>query len=245
MVIIKDVHFCDKKNFVFLLEMVNATEHFDIIAKDYDYWKRKNWYYHESLKKLLREYIQPAKAILEIGCGTGEILVSLEPAVGVGIDTSQEMVKLAKYKYGNLPNVSFHNVLIEEFATEKVFDFIILVDVIEHLKNVSEVAKRIVNFVKPNTKVIISMANPYWEPILLFLEKIKLKMPEGEHKRISCRETVRIFSSSGLVLEKHDFRLLVPFFIPFIADFVNCWFRRIPILKRFGLIEYMVFGRRS
>ena len=35
---------------------------------------------------------------------------------------------------------------------------------------------------------INTMANPSWEPFLVLAEKLRLKMPEGEHKRIKFED---------------------------------------------------------
>ncbi len=54
-----------------------------------------------------------------------------------------------------------------------------------------------------NTKLILYMANPTWEPLLLLLEKLKLKMPEGQHQRISEQEILVLFKKNHLqVLRK-------------------------------------------
>ena len=87
--------------------MNKITEHFDKIAKDYDYYKSKSWYYYENLKKLYRGLIPPEKALLDIGCATGDILISLKPRYGLGIDISPEMIKIAQYKHKEKQNIEF------------------------------------------------------------------------------------------------------------------------------------------
>ncbi len=50
---------------------LSVEQHFDRVAKNYDYGKRKYSYYYESLKKLLGELIPKNKKVFEVGCGTG------------------------------------------------------------------------------------------------------------------------------------------------------------------------------
>ena len=53
----------------------------------------------------MRENIIPKKSnILEIGCGVGDLLASLEPEKGVGIDISETMIANAKK---NFPQFEF------------------------------------------------------------------------------------------------------------------------------------------
>ena len=50
---------------------------FDRLAPERNYWRKKNSYYHEELEKLLRFIIPEKSKVLEIGCGTGELLSGL------------------------------------------------------------------------------------------------------------------------------------------------------------------------
>lgn len=221
--------------------MNEVSRHFDKMANDYDRWKKKSWYYYQNLKRLVREHIPPGKKVLEIGCGTGDILANLTPKIGIGIDISEKMIELAKDKYKDCPDIYFYNLSFQKLNNDIQFDFIILVDVVEHVENMQEMAKEIRNKTNQQTKIFISMANPFWEPILLLLEKLKLKMPEGKHYRLPTKKLIEMFHSAGFKLKKYNFDLLVPFFIPWVSDFLNRWSKKIPLLKRFGLIEYLIF----
>ena len=102
-------------------ERSKIKEHFDKIAEQYDYYKRKNSYYYSLLKQLYSSLIPQGKTILEIGCGTGEILNYLNPKHGVGVDISLEMVKIARKKY---PNLSFEVCDAENLTIEEEFSSI-------------------------------------------------------------------------------------------------------------------------
>jgi len=39
-----------------------VKEHFDEIASNYNYWK-KNWYYYQNLKEILREFVPVEKTV--------------------------------------------------------------------------------------------------------------------------------------------------------------------------------------
>jgi hypothetical protein len=81
------------------------------------------------------------------------------------------------------------------------------------------------------------MANPLWEPILLLLEKLKLKMPEGPHYRMPYRKLKRIMTASGLRVDRHDWYLAFPMHIPAFSAVVNAVVHAIPLLRRIGLVE--------
>jgi len=222
--------------------MSQIARHFDKIAKEYDGYKKKNWYYYANLKKLYRDLIPPKSRVLDIGCGTGDILVDLKPSYGLGIDISQEMVRIAQSKHKDNPNVKFLAGTIEQltaFLPSEDFDYIYMADVIEHLEDVSSTVKSINSVAGSNTKLIISMVNPLWEPILLILEKLKLKMAEGAHKRISLKELESLLIKNNFRIMTKGYRLFLPVSLLFLSDFVNKYFYRIPLLKNLGLIIFV------
>lgn len=228
--------------------MTKVAEHFNLIAKDYDYWKKKNWYYYSHLKKTLKDLIPDRVNVLDVGCGTGDILADLKPYYGLGIDISSEMIKIAQLKYKEKTNVEFLTGTIEElvdYISLKNFDYIFMADVIEHLEDLPSTIENINKVAKPSTKIIISMANPLWQPILLILEKLKLKMPEGPHQRISIKKIENIFLKNNLGIIQKDYRLILPCYIPIVSNIINKCFYKISFLKALSLIVFLVFKRNE
>lgn len=114
-------------------------------------------------------------------------------------------------------------------------------DVIEHLDNPKETFLKAKSNMDKNTKFIVTMANPIWEPILIVAEKLKLKMPEGPHKRMAFNDLRIMIEDLGMKITKHDYGLLVPVKIPFVTDFANQ--HLLKYLKRLAFIEYFVVVR--
>lgn len=211
----------------------DSVNHFNKISKDYDYYKQKNKFYYSNLKSLLYELIPNNSNVLEFGCGTGDLVAFLNPTSGVGYDPSYEMIKIAKKKHNlikfvtNLPNFKF--------------DYIFMSDVIEHLDNPIKEFKNIKNILNKNGKLIITMANPIWEPILIKGEKVGYKMPEGPHNRIKYNDIKLIVESLGLKIIKHDYKLLMPIYIPILTKLINKYMEK--YLKRLCFIEYFVIKK--
>ncbi len=221
--------------------MNKVMEHFDSLADTYDSLKRKNWYYYENLKRIVRRFIPPRSKVLEIGTATGEILAALEPSEGVGIDISPAMIAVAAEKFKSRKELRFIAGTVETVQTGTAFDYCVLVDVIEHVENLPSLAGGISAIAGPGTAIVITMANPLWEPLLLLLEKLKLKMPEGKHYRVSGRSLARIFAERGLALTASDTFVICPMHIPFVSGILNTVFHRIPLINRLGLIQCFVF----
>ena len=63
-----------------------------------DKWLKKGRTFHTEDLKFLKEIIPEKSNILELGCGNGQLLASLKPNYGLGIDFSKKLVKEAKKK---------------------------------------------------------------------------------------------------------------------------------------------------
>ena len=73
--------------------------HWDYVAGKYGNRKGFNHYYHERLEQVLQFVVPPGQKVIKIGCGNGDLLASLKPSYGVGVDFSAEMIKLAKSRH--------------------------------------------------------------------------------------------------------------------------------------------------
>jgi len=223
--------------------MTNPVEkHFDRVAANYDYGKSRYSYYYSNLKKLLGSLIPEGKKVFEIGCGTGNLLNHLQPQIGYGFDISQEMISISNYKFKNSKNLTFST----KWPEEK-FDYIFMSDVVEHLENPRETFRKIPSLMDRGTIFICTMANPIWEPLLMFWERMGWKMPEGPHRRITNYEFKILIEEAGMKVIKHDYRLLIPVKIPLITNFANKYlekyFKKLAFIshfKRFSFIEYFV-----
>ena len=222
------------------MSKTKVEKHFDKVAKKYDFYKKKNSFYYENLKKLLGREIPKGGNVLEIGCGTGDLLNHLRPKIGYGYDISSEMISISNSKFLISKNLTFST----EFPltiNHQPFDYIFMSDVIEHLEKPGETFKQISKLMNNKSKLVITMANPIWETPLMIAEKLKLKMPEGPHKRVAFNDLRIMIQDSGMRITKHDYKLLVPVKIPLITKFANKYLEK--TLKKFCFIEYFVAVR--
>jgi len=66
------------------------------VAPDLDKWRRRNRYFHDEDARYLQFLISPEVRVLDLGCGNGDLLASLRPSEGKGVDFSPAMVAPAK-----------------------------------------------------------------------------------------------------------------------------------------------------
>lgn len=98
----------------------------------------------EQVMKLIRAAKPDAKAVLELGCGTGSMLKHLQDAYEVsGLDTSSKMLSIARKK---VPLAKLFRQNMVDFKIDDRFDVIFCVfDSINHVRRFSEWKKVFAN----------------------------------------------------------------------------------------------------
>ncbi|MBP2674651.1 MAG: methyltransferase domain family protein [Deltaproteobacteria bacterium] len=219
----------------------DVREHFEKIAGEYDRWKAKSAYYYRLLVRIYRERVPEGASVLEIGCGTGTLLAALSPARGVGVDVSPRMVEIAAAKH---PSLSFRVADAETFDPGETFDYVIIPDVVEHIPDVRAMFRSARKACHPGTRVIVTCVNPLWTPVLHLAERLRLKMPEGEHRWLPADELLRMAGQSGFDLAEYSGRILCPKKIPILARPINLAAERFPFLRPVCLTQVLVFAPR-
>ena len=145
----------------------SIIEYSNQIAHKRDYWIKKNHSFYSDDRSFMNFLIESNLKILDIGCGTGDLLSSLKPKYGMGIDFSPNMIQIAKKRY---PNFDFVQGDVEDknFVAKinKKFDVIILSDVFGYFNDCQNTLNNLQHFCNFNTRIIIAYHSWFWEPIL-------------------------------------------------------------------------------
>ncbi len=216
----------------------NIRKRFDELATKRRYWKERNAYYYTDQEKYFQFLIPSGRSLLELGCGTGDLLNALKPKRGVGIDFSREMVRIAGKRY---PHLEFRIADIESIdGWGETFDVLILSDVVGHLMDIEETFNRLHAFCRPDSRLIVSYYNFIWEPILKMGELLGQKMPQHHQNWLSTDDICNLLSLVHFQVVKTDARLMIPKRIPWFSDVVNKYFASLPILRKLCLCQYIV-----
>jgi SAM-dependent methyltransferase len=213
-------------------------DHFESIAGEYDLWKERSAYYYRLLAGIYRERVPEGAAVLEIGCGTGSLLSSLRPVRGVGIDISPRMVAIAASKF---PGLTFRIADAESFDMGEDFDYVIVPDVVEHLMDVPAMFLSARTHLRRGGRLVVTCVNPRWAPVLHLAERLRLKMPEGEHRWLSGESLRRMGAGAGFGLAEFSGRILCPKAVPLLAPLLNRAAERFAILRALCLTMVLVF----
>jgi SAM-dependent methyltransferase len=135
--------------------------HWDAIARKRDSWQGLGGWYHRRLETIYRFHVSPHQNVLEIGCAEGDLLAALQPARGVGIDFSTEMIERAKKKH---PNLEFICADAHDLSDiRETFDVIILSDLVNDLWDVQRVFEQIRRLCTARTRIILNFYSRIWQ----------------------------------------------------------------------------------
>ncbi len=149
--------------------------HWDAMARKHDSWRGMGKYYHRRLQEIYRFHISPHRNVLEVGCAEGNLLAALQPARGVGIDFSNEMVCRAKERH---PELEFIRAEAHDLSEiHEKFDAIILSDLVNDLWDVQRVFEQIKPLCRPHTRVILNFYSRLWQFPLSLARKLNFATP--------------------------------------------------------------------
>ncbi len=149
--------------------------HWDAVARKRDSWNGWGGHYHRRLAEIYRFLITPGQRILEIGCGQGDLLASLRPSRGLGLDFSASMLERARAKHATLEFVQAdaHDLS----SIEEPFDFIIFSDTINDLWDVQRALEQLRHVCAPSTRIIFNFYSGLWQLTLALAQKLNLAAP--------------------------------------------------------------------
>ncbi|MEI7663763.1 MAG: glycosyltransferase [Bacteroidota bacterium] len=219
------------------MQKEDIKEFFNKTATSRPKWKRRNGFYHGSLQKYFSFVIAENSRVLEIGCGPGDLLASMKPSYGVGIDFAPAIIGLAREKY---PELHFYVGEADEFILSETFDYIILSDLVGSLWDVQQVFSHLRSFCHPQTRLVISNYNYLWEFVMHLGEKLHLKLRQPKQNWLSTADIDTLLQLEGFQLITCRHKLLFPKYLPVINFLFNRVIANLPLVHNLDLVNIIV-----
>lgn len=197
---------------------------------------RKNRYYHEQVFRLLRFIVEKNKKVLDIRCSSGLFLHAVEPSRGLGIDITPEMVEVARQ---NHPRLEFQCADPETFEMGEQFDYILFNNVWDTV-DVLAVLRRLRARCRPHTRLVVSIYNHLWEPVVEAASKLGLRERYVEPNWLTDEDLRAFLDLAGFELLKTYHTVLFPKWIPLLSWFLNRFLAKLPGIRKLCLVKVFV-----
>ena len=193
--------------------------------------------YHRRLAEIYRYLVPVRSRVLELGCGTGDLLAALEPSLGVGIDFAPELLKRAARSH---PQLHFVQGDVGKLSLNTKFDYVILSDLINDLWDVQTTIERVASVCTPATRVIINTYSRIWELPLRMAARAHLANPTLGQNWLTLADVENMLALSGFEVVRQWQEMLLPLRLPLAAPLCNRYLVKLWPLRYLGLTNFIV-----
>ena len=179
--------------------------------------------------------ISTEASVLEIGCGSGELLARLTAARKTGVDLSPVQIAAARQR---LPGAEFHVQAGEELELTGPYDSIIISDTLNFAADVQRIFEQLQAVSHPGTRLLINFQNSLWRPGLTLARWLGLSARQPESSWLASSDVQNLLRLAGWDPVFHQAKLLLPLPVPLLAPLLNRWLA--PLAQWFCLTVFFV-----
>ena len=154
--------------------------HYAALAATYD--DKANRACKRHYEMLIRRNLSACERVLEIGAGSSPTLGVLTPRLGVACDLSLPMLATRR-AVPEAPRVVANGQMLP--FRDSAFDGVFCVNVLEHAPDPAALVAEAARVLAPGGKFLAITPNGDAERMLDWLERMKLKLPEGPHRFVT------------------------------------------------------------
>ncbi len=200
-------------------------------------WRKRNWYYYKWLEKIYRFSVRPNSRVLQVGCECGDLLAAVKPSYGVGIDPDPAAIEIAKKRF---PHLHFIHADPHELALDEHFDYILICNSLGTWHDIQQVFDRIRPLTKPSTRIIITYFNYLWEGLLRTASLLRLRRPSPHANWLPPSDIGNLLDLTNFETVRSASYVLMPKYIPVVAQFCNYILSVLPGFRYFNLINLVI-----
>ncbi len=181
--------------------------------------------------------IPPGSRVIELGCGTGDLLHAVRPSYGVGIDFAPSVVDIARQRY---PGLHFKVADAGEYCPGETFDYLILSDLTGSLWDVQKTFSICHSLCHDHSRLVISNYNFLWEPVMKLGEFLRLKLPQPQQNWLTNYDLETLLRLEGFELVTIRRKLLFPKYFPGVHLLLNRFLANLPWINRLDLVHILI-----
>jgi SAM-dependent methyltransferase len=194
-------------------------------------------YYWNEIISYVGYFSHEDSSVLEIGCGSGDLLAGISGKNKTGIDSSAGYINWANEKH-SASGIRFLVMDANEITLDEKFDLIVISNLIGFVDDIQHVFGEVKKCCHANTKVIVQYYNSFWEPLIKFSEMVGLKPRTPTQNWLSTRDINNLLYISGFDVYRNSKRLIFPFYFPVLSFIFNKYLAKFPFFRFFSLNIY-------
>ncbi len=193
--------------------------------------------YRRRLGRIYRHLIAPGLRVLEIGSGTGELLASVEPGIGVGVDFTEPMVRQAASRH---PQLRFIQADAHDLPLDEKFDVIILSDLVNDLWDVQAVLEQMRGLCHDRSRVILNFYSNLWQLPLRAATGLGLAHTPPGQNWLTPADVSNLLYLSGFETVRQWREVLWPIWTPGVEPLCNRWLAKLWPMDHLDLTNFIV-----
>jgi SAM-dependent methyltransferase len=195
-------------------------------------------YYHRALQNIYGHLVTADASILEIGCGAGNLLASLKPTQGLGVDFCPSIVEQAKIAH---PELEFICADAHELELRgRTFDFIILSELVNDLWDVQTALNKVKACCHPQTRIIFNFYSHLWNIPLQGARKLGLATQVLPQNWLTVHDMNNLLEIAGFQMLRSSNEILFPFEVPLLTKFCNRYLAKIWPFRHLDIANFIV-----
>jgi len=199
-------------------------------------------YYHRRVEQLYAYFVAPGQRVIEIGSGDGDLLASVRPSRGVGVDFSPAMVETARVRH---PELEFVVADAHSLELDEVFDVVILSDLLNDVWDVQAVLEQVHHLCTPSTRVVLNFYNKLWQGPLGLVRRLGLAKPVELQNWLSIQDVRNLLHLSGFEVITQSSEILLPANVGWLSSIFNRVLVKLWPVQHAALAEFVVARPRG
>ena len=214
-----------------------ARAHWDRVARrsERGHWAAR--LYHRRLEKIYRFAVAPGLRVIELGCGTGNLLAAVNPGCGIGVDLSPEMIERARERH---PHLRFELYDAAEYRSDERYDVVIASDLVNNLFDVQRALENARRLCRPDGRLILNFFSHLWEKPLEWAGLVGQADPLPPQNWLAPTDVLNMLYLTGWDVVRSTEDFLFPLPVPVVEPFFNRFLARLWPVKALCLTNFIV-----